>query len=148
MRLLTIIIFLFLLLTHVKPAQAILEWSPCLEDYKKYCAETIWESDQAAMCLEEFLVHSSENSNQKLTLACEKTVHHWQFHRICKEDIEKFCANLPTGEHRIHNCMRDNADQTSGVCRGFLNNYLGLSRADLDCNGPAEALPELLPLVC
>lgn len=35
----------------------------------------------------------------------------------CREDVDKFCANVEAGEGRVHQCLRDNRKQLSEKCR-------------------------------
>ena len=127
----------FIFLTHMPLAHAALEWSRCAEETAKYCPEMALGSDQAAQCLAK-LVDISPNGDQRLTSACHSTIRHWQFHSVCKSDIETLCSNVPTGEHRIHNCMKENANKTNKACSEFIRDNLTLlepqtSRLELSC---------------
>ena len=123
-------------LTFVPFAHAELDWSPCTEDAKQYCTEMALGSDRAAQCLEKFMVMSLREDNPKLTSGCISTVRHWQFHSICKGDIQKLCSNISSGEHRIHECMKKNEHLAANECKNFLGNYL------------EESDPESSHLIC
>jgi hypothetical protein len=39
----------------------------------------------------------------------------------CKADIEKFCADIPKGQHKMRPCLESNKDQISIECKVALN---------------------------
>lgn len=40
--------------------------------------------------------------------------------QACKTDIEKFCADVPRGQHKTRPCLEANKDKLSGECRTAL----------------------------
>jgi hypothetical protein len=128
------LLVLLTILTISSTAHAIVEWAPCANDAKTHCPGLTLGSDEAAECLEklprdrsvwpESLVPKKENG--ALSQECASTVEHWQFHRYCKADIEKFCSNVEPGERRIHECIRKNAGKVNGLCLSFIREYLGV----------------------
>jgi len=40
----------------------------------------------------------------------------------CKPDIEKFCAGVPRGEHKIRPCLEAAKDKLSTECKTALEN--------------------------
>jgi hypothetical protein len=39
----------------------------------------------------------------------------------CKADIEKFCVDIPKGQHKIRPCLEANKDKISVECKTVLN---------------------------
>jgi hypothetical protein len=104
---------------------------------KTHCAGLTLGSDAAGECLAKLargFPYPFEGEERVLTDKCNATVRHWQFHRACKSEVEKFCSKIVPGESRIHQCIRKNADKVGPTCSSFIKEYLGVGMDhDLDC---------------
>lgn len=38
----------------------------------------------------------------------------------CKDDIAKFCADIPRGQHKIRPCLESNKDKLTAECKAAL----------------------------
>ena len=151
MRALQPLLLLITIMTISSTAHAIVEWAPCANDANAHCPGLTLGSDEAAECLQKLprdrsvlpeqlmpkqLVPKKENG--ALSQECASTLEHWQFHRYCKADIEKFCSKVEPGERRIHECIRNNAEKVNDLCLSFIQEYLGVGTGhemgqELDC---------------
>ena len=90
---------------------------PCLGDIQKFCAQTPGTAGQIQACLKS---HEAD-----LSAGCKAHVDELRrtvadLAGSCVWDIEKFCGDVPTGGGRIAECLQQNRNDLSPVCKDRL----------------------------
>ena len=87
---------------------------PCADDAAKYCNGVNSGGGRMATCLKE---HQKD-----LSPACQKRSHEMMMrskgmHKVCADDVDKFCKDVQPGKGRMGNCMREHKSELSAECQ-------------------------------
>jgi Cysteine rich repeat len=87
---------------------------PCRQDIEKLCPNIKPGGGAFRNCLEQ---HASE-----LSPACQQHLSQMKarlqaLQQACQDDIQKLCANVPSGGGNLMRCLRDHHDQLSQTCQ-------------------------------
>jgi phage host-nuclease inhibitor protein Gam len=87
---------------------------PCLADAQKLCKEVQPGEGRIAACLKQHESELSAECKQKQASFRDQVE---ELTEACKDDVQKFCANVEPGAGRIARCLQQNADHLSPQCK-------------------------------
>ena len=100
---------------------------PCADEIEKFCKDVLPGGGRIAECLEQ---HQDELS-ESCKIKCESIKNRIkQCEQACANDIENFCKDIQPGNGRILNCLRENKDEISTVCKESIQIFIGGSQKE------------------
>jgi hypothetical protein len=98
--------------------------SACGADMKKLCSDVTPGEGRIVSCMnskEDQLSPSCSTawSNAKARISKKMDQAEVEFRRDCGSDVQKFCANVPSGKGRILSCLDQHEDSLSNSCKGM-----------------------------
>jgi hypothetical protein len=96
----------------------------CRADVAKFCKKSPSEEAFAVSCLAKKRVDLTPACRDALSqtdAAASRAVDKAdvEFRKSCGSDVQKFCAEVPSGRGRILDCLGENQDGLSKSCKGF-----------------------------
>ena len=95
------------------PARAAGASGPCRQDVQKFCPDAK-RGPALRDCLKQHASELSPACQEHLKQAKAK-VQKWQ--QACQDDVQKFCASVPTGGGNILKCLHQHQDELSKSCQ-------------------------------
>jgi hypothetical protein len=96
----------------------------CKADAVKFCKTSPAEESHVVSCLTKKrvdLTTSCRNALSQTDAAASRAVDRAdvEFRKSCGSDVQKFCAEVPSGRGRILDCLGENQEGLSKSCKSF-----------------------------